>query len=84
MARIDSVCIFSAEFYYRGLRLMFKILMCLSCCTGLFWTYVALNLMVGSGQPALLYIVPCTLGIFHLHSAMLALANKFSRELSCQ
>jgi len=32
-------------------------------CTGLFWTYVALNLMVGSGQPALLYIVPCTLGI---------------------
>jgi len=29
---------------------------------GLFWTYVALNLMVGSGQPALLYIVPCTLG----------------------
>ncbi|XP_024391278.1 signal peptide peptidase-like 2 [Physcomitrium patens] len=29
---------------------------------GLFWTYVALNLMVGNGQPALLYIVPCTLG----------------------
>ena len=30
--------------------------------TGLFLTYVALNAMNGSGQPALLYIVPCTLG----------------------
>lgn len=30
---------------------------------GLFITYVALNAMNGSGQPALLYIVPCTLGI---------------------
>lgn len=29
---------------------------------GLFLTYVALNAMNGSGQPALLYIVPCTLG----------------------
>ncbi|KAG0565714.1 hypothetical protein KC19_7G009500 [Ceratodon purpureus] len=29
---------------------------------GLFWTYVALVLMNGNGQPALLYIVPCTLG----------------------
>eukprot|EP00252_Welwitschia_mirabilis_P005952 TRINITY_DN16548_c0_g2_i1.p1 TRINITY_DN16548_c0_g2~~TRINITY_DN16548_c0_g2_i1.p1 ORF type:complete len:553 (-),score=86.72 TRINITY_DN16548_c0_g2_i1:277-1935(-) len=29
---------------------------------GLFVTYVALNLMDGNGQPALLYIVPCTLG----------------------
>jgi signal peptide peptidase-like protein 2B len=29
---------------------------------GLFLTYVALNVMNGSGQPALLYIVPCTLG----------------------
>ncbi|BBM98110.1 signal peptide peptidase-like 2B [Marchantia polymorpha subsp. ruderalis] len=29
---------------------------------GLFLTYVALNLMNGNGQPALLYIVPCTLG----------------------
>lgn len=29
---------------------------------GLFITYVALNLMDGNGQPALLYIVPCTLG----------------------
>jgi hypothetical protein len=29
---------------------------------GLFLTYVALNAMDGSGQPALLYIVPCTLG----------------------
>ena len=30
---------------------------------GLFLTYVALNVMNGSGQPALLYIVPCTLGM---------------------
>lgn len=29
---------------------------------GLFWTYVALILMNGNGQPALLYVVPCTLG----------------------
>ncbi|KAJ7567793.1 hypothetical protein O6H91_01G007200 [Diphasiastrum complanatum] len=29
---------------------------------GLFITYVALNLMGGNGQPALLYVVPCTLG----------------------
>lgn len=29
---------------------------------GLFITYVALNLMDGHGQPALLYIVPFTLG----------------------
>ncbi|KAG9129010.1 hypothetical protein Leryth_021704 [Lithospermum erythrorhizon] len=31
---------------------------------GLFITYVALNLMDGHGQPALLYIVPFTLGTF--------------------
>ncbi|KAM3287471.1 signal peptide peptidase-like 4 isoform X1 [Capsicum chacoense] len=31
---------------------------------GLFATYVGLNLMDGHGQPALLYIVPCTLGTF--------------------
>jgi len=30
--------------------------------TGLLITYVALNLMDGHGQPALLYIVPFTLG----------------------
>lgn len=32
-------------------------------CLGLLITYVALNLMDGHGQPALLYIVPFTLGI---------------------
>lgn len=32
--------------------------------TGLLITYVALNLMDGHGQPALLYIVPFTLGNF--------------------
>lgn len=31
---------------------------------GLLVTYVALNLMDGHGQPALLYIVPFTLGKF--------------------
>lgn len=31
---------------------------------GLLITYVALNLMDGHGQPALLYIVPFTLGKF--------------------
>eukprot|EP00262_Sarcandra_glabra_P006316 TRINITY_DN1848_c0_g1_i1.p1 TRINITY_DN1848_c0_g1~~TRINITY_DN1848_c0_g1_i1.p1 ORF type:complete len:543 (+),score=76.46 TRINITY_DN1848_c0_g1_i1:149-1777(+) len=31
--------------------------------TGLFLTYVALYLMDGHGQPALLYLVPCTLGL---------------------
>lgn len=36
---------------------------CLAICTaGLLVTYVALNLMDGHGQPALLYIVPFTLG----------------------
>lgn len=32
---------------------------------GLLVTYVALNLMDGHGQPALLYIVPFTLGNLH-------------------
>ena len=32
--------------------------------SGLMITYVALNLMDGHGQPALLYIVPFTLGTF--------------------
>ncbi|KAJ3701602.1 hypothetical protein LUZ61_005307 [Rhynchospora tenuis] len=31
---------------------------------GLFLTYIALFLMDGQGQPALLYLVPCTLGLF--------------------
>lgn len=33
-----------------------------ACTAGLLITYVALNLMDGHGQPALLYIVPFTLG----------------------
>ncbi|GKU88100.1 hypothetical protein SLEP1_g2404 [Rubroshorea leprosula] len=33
-------------------------------CLGLLVTYVALNMMDGHGQPALLYIVPFTLGTF--------------------
>ncbi|WMV49343.1 hypothetical protein MTR67_042728 [Solanum verrucosum] len=36
---------------------------------GLFATYVALNLMDGHGQPALLYIVPATLGTFLMLAA---------------
>ncbi|KAG6592894.1 Signal peptide peptidase-like 5, partial [Cucurbita argyrosperma subsp. sororia] len=31
--------------------------------TGLFFTYLGLYLMNGHGQPALLYLVPCTLGV---------------------
>ncbi|PPR82488.1 hypothetical protein GOBAR_AA38225 [Gossypium barbadense] len=30
---------------------------------GLFFTYLGLYLMNGNGQPALLYLVPCTLGV---------------------
>ncbi|MBA0599770.1 hypothetical protein Gorai_005976 [Gossypium raimondii] len=30
---------------------------------GLFLTYLGLYLMNGNGQPALLYLVPCTLGV---------------------
>ncbi|KAF9610074.1 hypothetical protein IFM89_019914 [Coptis chinensis] len=30
---------------------------------GLFLTYLGLYLMDGHGQPALLYLVPCTLGV---------------------
>lgn len=45
---------------------------------GLLITYVALNLMDGHGQPALLYIVPFTLGkSFFLSS----LGNSLSYEL---
>lgn len=36
----------------------------LTSMAGLLITYVALNLMDGHGQPALLYIVPFTLGNF--------------------
>jgi signal peptide peptidase-like protein 2B len=31
---------------------------------GLFFTYLGLYLMNGHGQPALLYLVPCTLGSY--------------------
>lgn len=31
---------------------------------GLFLTYLGLYLMDGNGQPALLYLVPCTLGTY--------------------
>ncbi|KAG0492841.1 hypothetical protein HPP92_006239 [Vanilla planifolia] len=37
---------------------------------GLFLTYIALFLMDGHGQPALLYLVPCTLGLVVLLSWM--------------
>ncbi|MCI21622.1 signal peptide peptidase-like 5-like, partial [Trifolium medium] len=30
---------------------------------GLFFTYLGLYMMNGHGQPALLYLVPCTLGV---------------------
>lgn len=38
---------------------------------GLLITYVALNLMDGHGQPALLYIVPFTLGKFSMPQAVI-------------
>uniref|UniRef100_A0A1D1ZBK0 Signal peptide peptidase-like 2B n=1 Tax=Anthurium amnicola TaxID=1678845 RepID=A0A1D1ZBK0_9ARAE len=37
---------------------------------GLFITYLALFLMDGHGQPALLYLVPCTLGVIIILSAV--------------
>ncbi|CAA7396171.1 unnamed protein product [Spirodela intermedia] len=37
---------------------------------GLFLTYLALFLMDGHGQPALLYLVPCTLGLIVVLSAV--------------
>ncbi|XP_078434233.1 signal peptide peptidase-like 2 [Wolffia australiana] len=37
---------------------------------GLFITYLALFLMDGHGQPALLYLVPCTLGVIVVLSAV--------------
>jgi len=33
---------------------------------GLFLTYLGLYVMNGHGQPALLYLVPCTLGILFI------------------
>lgn len=40
---------------------------------GLFFTYLGLYLMDGHGQPALLYLVPCTLGNYlYFSSAFLA------------
>lgn len=44
---------------------------------GLFLTYVALHLMDGHGQPALLYLVPCTLGLI----LILALLRREFKDL---
>ncbi|KAF2616451.1 hypothetical protein F2Q68_00038371 [Brassica cretica] len=44
---------------------------------GLFLTYLGLYLMNGHGQPALLYLVPCTLGI----TVILGLVRKELRDL---
>lgn len=38
--------------------------------SGLFLTYLGLCLMDGHGQPALLYLVPCTLGNKFLYLAL--------------
>jgi len=45
------------------LTIMGNVEMCAQL-AGLFTTYVVLNLTDGNGQPALLYIVPFTLGMF--------------------
>ncbi|KAF3780330.1 Signal peptide peptidase-like 2 [Nymphaea thermarum] len=44
---------------------------------GLFLTYLGLYLMDGHGQPALLYLVPCTLGV----SVVLGLVRKELKDL---
>jgi signal peptide peptidase-like protein 2B len=44
---------------------------------GLFLTYLGLYVMNGHGQPALLYLVPCTLGI----TVILGLVRKELRDL---
>lgn len=38
--------------------------------SGLFLTYLGLYLMQGHGQPALMYLVPCTLGLLVALSAV--------------
>lgn len=38
---------------------------------GLLFTYLGMYLMNGHGQPALLYLVPCTLGMMNLKSRLL-------------
>lgn len=48
--------------------------------TGLFFTYLGLYLMNGHGQPALLYLVPCTLGT----TITFPLFNLFMLQLSPQ
>ncbi|KAG0457423.1 hypothetical protein HPP92_022580 [Vanilla planifolia] len=48
--------------------------------SGLLVTYVALNLMDGHGQPALLYIVPLTLGTFLSLGGKEASLEIFGRE----
>jgi len=43
--------------------LRFKVIKdCMFHVSGLFLTYLGLYMMNGHGQPALLYLVPCTLG----------------------
>ncbi|CAN6462564.1 unnamed protein product [Victoria cruziana] len=44
---------------------------------GLFFTYLGLYLMDGHGQPALLYLVPCTLGV----AVLLGLVRKELNDL---
>lgn len=46
-------------------KLLFIFYLHFRFCSGLLITYVALNLMDGHGQPALLYIVPFTLGTYN-------------------
>ncbi|KAJ3671930.1 hypothetical protein LUZ60_008009 [Juncus effusus] len=47
----------------KGLRNGYFLWLTIGYAFGLFLTYLALYLMDGQGQPALLYLVPCTLGL---------------------
>lgn len=51
---------------------------------GLLFTYLGMYLMNGHGQPALLYLVPCTLGMMNLNYlfvSSLLFSFLFAREL---
>ncbi|KAJ4766166.1 signal peptide peptidase [Rhynchospora pubera] len=47
----------------KGIRNGYFLWLTIGYAFGLFLTYIALFLMDGQGQPALLYLVPCTLGL---------------------
>lgn len=54
---------FSTCFKFPPLLILYPIPNQLGILAGLLFTYLGLYLMNGHGQPALLYLVPCTLGM---------------------